>query len=240
VEMPRDSGIIIAKRSVNLGKTYVVIGAGLAIFGISLSNVLGTLPSSGVPSGSIPSNVDIASAIPFISIPLLVFAALSFSMPVQLLYVYDRNNGVLEYFLSLGMDQGDVYKGYLKAALLLASILLSFEIVANVLVGLAFGVDRGTLAFISILATVIALGVVSFVTMLMMAFSSLQKQRTGSNQPLGIALGVFLVIPAYAIPLVFPSLAIYVDLVLAAVIMFLSLSVVLLASRLIRREKLLP
>ncbi len=41
-------------------------------------------------------------------------------MPVILLYVYDKNNGVLEHLLSIGWNQNDIFKQYLKAALFLA------------------------------------------------------------------------------------------------------------------------
>jgi hypothetical protein len=74
----------------------------------------------------------------------------------------------------------------------------------------------------------------------MMSFSSLQKQRIGSNQPLGVAIGVFMVMPAYIIPLVLPSIAIQLDLTLAAIIGILFSLMYLSSSRLISREKLLP
>ena len=60
------------------------------------------------------------------------------------------------------------------------------------------------------------------------------------HQPLGMAFGVFMVIPAYIIPLVFPSLALTIDLLLASAIAVLSLTLYLSSSRLISREKLLP
>ena len=170
----------------------------------------------------------------------MVISALTFTTPVLLLYVYDKNNGVLEYFLSLGMDQGDVYRSYLKASLLLASTLLVFEIIGNVLVGLVAGVGHNLIAEIATLTPIIALSAVSFVTIIMMAFSSLQKERVGSNQPLGIAIGVFLVLPTYAMPFVLPASAVLGDLGVASIIAVLAIAAFILASRLIRREKLLP
>lgn len=234
------SSIIIAKRSLTLSKTYVLIGLVISLFGIAFPSVgktVGSLATQTVPSNS---GVDIGSVFPLISIPMLVFAAISFTTPVLLLYVYDKNNGVLEYFLSIGMDQADVYRSYLKAALLLGGALLVFDVVANIVVGLIVKVDVALLAEVSILTPVIALPVISFITIIMMAFSSLQKQRVGSNQPLGIAIGVFLVMPSYIIPLVVPSIALPVDLAVAAIIVGLSLAMYFLASKLIRREKLLP
>jgi hypothetical protein len=249
----RDYGLIIAKRSILLSKTYAIIGCGLAVFAIFLANVSaplsglnpggngsGGINNLGSTSGNISAFYASSSVVSLIAVPLMVFASLSFSMPVQLLYVYDKNNGVLEYFLSLGMDQADVYKGYLKAALILSSVLLSLEIGLNALVGLFLGANRILLVEISVLALAISLAVVSFVTIAMMAFSSLQKQRTGSNQPLGMGLGVLVVIPAYVLPLLIPSRALFIDLVVALVVVVLALVTFLLSSRLIKREKLLP
>ena len=91
-----------------------------------------------------------------------------------------------------------------------------------------------------LLTPAIGYGAVSFVTMAMMAFSSLQKQRIGSNQPLGMGFGVMLVLPTYFIPIVAPDFAIVGDLIVAVIIMILSLVLFFFASKLIRREKLLP
>ncbi|MHB1868111.1 MAG: hypothetical protein ACYCPP_04110, partial [Nitrososphaerales archaeon] len=81
---------------------------------------------------------------------------------------------------------------------------------------------------------------ISFVTIAMMAFSSLQKQRVGSNQPLGMGFGVMLVLPTYFIPIVAPAFTIVGDLIIAVVVTISSLVLFLFASKLIRREKLLP
>ena len=52
-----------------------------------------------------------------------------------MLFVYDKNNGVLEYLLSTGLDQLDIFKGYVKASLALATYLLVFAIILNTVVG---------------------------------------------------------------------------------------------------------
>jgi hypothetical protein len=240
----QDYGVAIAKRSISLSKTYIVVSIGLSVFAVSIGSIgrilSGLQTISTVPAGPGGSVIALQSVFPLISVPLMVFSALAFTTPVLLLYVYDKNNGVLEYFLSLGMDQSDVYRSYLKASLLLASILLVFEIMGNALISLIAGVEQALVLEIAVLTPVIALSAVSFVTIVMMAFSSLQKERVGSNQPLGIAIGVFLVLPTYAIPFAFPSLAVYGDLAVAAIIIVLAMSVFLLASRLIKIEKLLP
>ncbi len=242
--MSADQGTVIAKRSVSLSKTYPVVGFFLALLGIllsSLSEVISNLSTSAVPvASSSATGLDLSTALPLVSVALQVFAVLMFATPVLLLYVYDKNNGVLEYFLSLGMNQGDIYRQYLKAALILASALVAIEVVIDVVAGLIAGRSALTVLEVPGLVVALALPAVSFGTIVMMSFSSLQKQRVGSNQPLGMAIGIFTVLPAYIIPLALPSLALEVDLLLAGLITVLSLLAFFSSSRLISREKLLP
>jgi len=241
--MSSDPGVIIAKRSLSLSKTYAIVGAFLAFISVlvaSIPSIMSAFPSKQIPTNNETGSLTFQSTFPLVSIPLQVFAAIAFTTPVLLLYVYDKNNGVLEYFLSLGMDQGDIYRRYLKASLLLAAGLLAFEVIINFGIGL---VERANFTLLSLnagIVVLIALPVVSFVALLMMAFSSLQKQRVGSNQPLGIAIGIFTVMPAYIAPLILPSIAVFVDLFLAITILILSVVMYFLSSRLISREKLLP
>lgn len=242
--MSNDQDVVIAKRSISLSKTFLMIGIFLALLSVLISNLSGLI--SHVATTGIPVNtpgarsLDLATALPLLSVAIQVFAAIIFATPVLLLYVYDKNNGVLEYFLSLGMNQEDIYRQYLKAALILSSGLVGLEVVINVVVGLIEGTNGLLLLELSGLVVALAIPVVSFGTLVMMSFSSLQKQRVGANQPLGMAIGIFMVMPAYILPLVFPSLAIAIDLLLAMVIGALSLLMYLSSSRLIGREKLLP
>ena len=74
----------------------------------------------------------------------------------------------------------------------------------------------------------------------MMSFSSLQKQRVGSNQPLGMAIAAVPVVASIYLPLILPPLAFLIDLALAAVVGAFSLFAYALSGRLISREKLLP
>ena len=239
------SSFMIARRSLSLSKTYVVISIILSIMGIVFANIghallglnLGQVASTTVQNSN---QLQVVSALPLIAVPLMVFSTLTFATPVMLLYVYDKNNGVLEYFLSLGMNQSDIYRGYLKAALILASMMLGYEVIANFGVGLASGANMLVLAETLVLTPAIGYPAVSFVTIAMMAFSSLQKQRVGSNQPLGMGFGVMLVLPTYFIPIVAPALAIVGDFAVAVIIAALSLILFFLASKLIGREKLLP
>jgi len=74
----------------------------------------------------------------------------------------------------------------------------------------------------------------------MMAFSSLQKQRVGANSPLALTIGAVVIIPTFYISFLPFFIAFLVDLSIAAVAGGLSIALLILSSRLIRREKMLP
>jgi hypothetical protein len=230
-------GVTIARRSLSLAKTYPVIAIGLTVVGLALG---ASGISAGTTSiGSVASGRGASAGLPFLAVPLQALAAMLFATPVVLLFVYDKNNGVLEYLLSLGMSQRDIYRQYLKAALLLAGAIGVLDVIVDLAVGMASGTGS-VLFLVPLLAVILGLSVVSLVTVVMMSFSSLQKQRVGSNQPLGMSVGAFLVLPTYLIPFILSSIAFWVDLFWAAIILGISLVMFVVSSRLISREKLLP
>jgi hypothetical protein len=237
-----DQGIIIARRSISLSKTYAIIGIFLACLSVLIANV----PRLAGSSVTLPANstgvarTATLQSVSFIAVPLQVFAALIFSTPVLLLFVYDKNNGVLEYLLSLGMDQSDIFRRYLKAALILASVALATETALYVIVGVITKIGSYPLFSVPALAVIIAIPVVSLTTISMMAFSSLQKQRVGSNQPLGITIGVLAVLPSYVAPIIGPGATVLIDTVLAVIVIAIALLLFFLSSKMIKREKFLP
>jgi hypothetical protein len=157
-----------------------------------------------------------------------------------MLYVYDKNNGVLEYLLSTGLDQLDVFKGYVKASLVLATYLLFFAVILNTIVGYLLGTSWTLLATIAILTFTIGISEVFLVSVCMVAFSSFQRTPMGANQPLGVIVGVVPMFPALILPILFPTYAIVVDLTIAAITLLASSALLSSIGRLIRREKLLP
>ena len=231
---------VTMKRSTQLSKSYVIIGAFLTVYGVVLSNLMTIIPSIIPPDINTPAPIDLTNSFPLISIALLSMAAVLFALPVIMLFVYDKNNGVLEYLLSTGLDQLDIFKGYVKASLVLATYLLVFASVLNTLVGVLLGNSLTLLASISILTFVIGISEVFLVSVCMVAFSSLQKTPMGANQPLGVIVGVVPMFPALILPILFPTYAIAIDLAIAAVTLLASLALLLSAGRLILREKLLP
>ncbi len=227
---------IILKRSANLSKTYIVLSAFLILMSLAIMGLGYFLPPS--PGEQLPFDIKIYFSILFIA--LASIAIIMISTPVLLLFVYDKNNGVLEYLLSTGMNQFDLFKSYLKAAIFLACAGLAIELTGYIVLNVYSGTDISLLALIPVLTIAMSLSVVAFTTVLMMAFSSLQKQRVGANQPLGIGLGVILIFPSMFLPAIFPSLAIIVVSLNAIINTALALFIFMLSGRLIKREKLLP
>ena len=221
-----DSSWIFAKRSIGLSKIYLITGIFLSGFGVFAAVAI-MLLGNGAPD-----------EVFLFPVPFMAFGILMVSTSVVLLYVYDKNNGVLEYLLSIGWSQGDIFKRYLKAALYLGLALFVAELAAIVVAV----VISGSLLGLMTIAFTAALGfsAMSLVTVAMMAFSSLQKQRVGANAPLGMILGVAVIIPTFYTPLLSFPLAFLADLSIAAIAGGLSLLLLILSGRLIRREKMLP
>jgi len=222
--------LIFAKRSLNLSKIQAGLGLFLAAFGIFVIFALSLLVGTSTP------------AVFLLPVSFMTLGLLMFTLPVTLLYVYDKNNGVLEHLLSIGWNQSDVFKQYLKAALFLALILFSGEGAAILIAGAASGSIGVFLLDLIILFLTAFLGfsVVSLVTIAMMAFSSLQKQRVGANTPLGTAIGVPFIFPTFYLSFIgfIPELIVFLSLCILAG--GLSAGLLLLSSRLIKREKMLP
>jgi len=231
---------VTMKRSVKLSRTYFVLGIMFTIYGIVLSNLMTIIPTIIPPDVATPSPIDLASNFPFLSVALLSMSGVFFSLPVVMLFVYDKNSGVLEYLLSTGLDQIDIFKGYVKASLVLAVYLLSFAVILNTAVGALLGISLNLLMIIAVLTVAIGVSEVFLVTVCMVAFSSLQKTPMGANQPVGVIIGIIPMFPALLLPIIFPSHAITIDLSVAAVTIVASLALLLSVGRLILREKLLP
>ncbi len=221
------------RRSVRLSRTHFILGIAMCVYGTIMSNMFSFIPANFTA-------LDLMNSIPLVSVALVSLSVLIFSMPVVMLFVFDKNTGVLEYLLSTGLDQLDVFKGYVKASLSLASILLAFSVVLNTAIGIYLGTSLSSLASMVVLTFAMGISVVLLATVSMMAFSSLQKTQMGANQPLGTIIGIIPILPALMVPFFFPSYAMVIVISIAVVTALVSLALLLLSSRLIPREKLLP
>ncbi len=226
----------IAKRGMRLGLMYVILAFFFALLGVILSAV-GSLVPSNVTTPGAP---DVKAYIDLIPVPIVGIAGLMAATPVSLLFVHDKENGTLEYLLSMGFDQRDVFRAYLMASLILGLPPLIVGGTASAIVALVQA--RGIELAATVLVCTLALGasVVALVTILMSAFSSLQKQPMGMNQPLGIAIGAFVLVGALMTPLAAGSLALGFELIISGIVAAVSLSLLAMTPKLIRREKMLP
>src|SRR5208282_2921654 len=132
--------LVIARRAFGITKTYIAIAIFMSILAIAVwGNVMYVNVGANSTSNSTTSNTltgnsvahkatlagndsKAGSGVPLLALPLDMIPVITILTPVVMLFVYDKNNGVLEYLLSLGMTQRDIYMRYLKAALLLVFI----------------------------------------------------------------------------------------------------------------------
>ena len=229
-----NSALIFAKRSLSLSRIQFVMAIVIASAGILLFNAgkLLTLNGHDLVNGQVA----------LLSVALMAEGILLSSFPVILLYVYDKNNGVLEYLLSLGWNQGDIFKRYLKASIFLALTLIIYELAVNVTVSVVTGKLVTFILSLAVSAVTAALGfsVVSFVTVAMVDFSSLLKQRVGANTPLAYTLGAPIIALTFLLAFILPFFtAVLIELLIAGVVGASSIVLLILSSRLIKREKML-
>ena len=248
--------VVTARRALGITKMYVAITVFFIIIatflwnpGNFISRSTNSTPSNSLSGNTAALNTTAASNSPkgspslvLLAVPLYVLPLIMLEMPVLILFVYDKNNGVLEYLLSLGWDQKDIYKQYLKASLLLSMLALVIFVPVNMAYSrIVYGPEIFSLVMpVYPLAALFALAAIAFSAMCMMAFSSLQKARAGSNQPLGMVVGYASTIPAYfALALPFRT-GVYFDLAVIVVVALAATAMLLYSGRLIRRESFLP
>lgn len=223
----------VFRRSSRMGLLYVIIslvmGIGLTLAFDAAGNV-GTVAQNG-------TTVNVGTLLGSFLIPFGAIVGLIITTPVFFLFVYDKNAGVLEYLLAVGMSQRDIFKGYLKAALMLSLVAMAPVVLLNLVLspsGLAFAALAGGIALVTGIADV------AFVTVLMTAFSSMQRKPSGMNSPLGISIGAFLLIPELLLGALLGGVVLWLDVAIAVVILVAAVTLLLSLDRLIMREKRLP
>ncbi len=105
--------VTIAKRGLKLGITYVALSIFIAAIGVIVTGAIRLVPAD---LGSIKSTVNVAAYVGLIGVPLVSMGGLMAGMPTTLLFVHDKDNGTLEYLLSMGFDQREIFRTYLVAS----------------------------------------------------------------------------------------------------------------------------
>jgi hypothetical protein len=224
----------VFNRSVRMGLAYVILGL---VMGLLFTGVFGFVPklAGSVTSGG--QTVNVGAVLGLEVAPLVALAGLIITMPVYLLFVSDKNAGVLEYLLAVGMSQRDVFKGYLKAALILSLVAMGPPVLLNLALapnGFWMALEVGALALVTGGADV------AMVTVLMTGFSSMQRKPTGMNSPIGISIGAVILLPELMLMVVLGESLIWLDVSVALGILAAALLLLLSLEKFISREKLLP
>ena len=217
-----------------MGIGYVILSLIMGIMitlGLNLGARLGgTVQSNGTP-------VDVGALLGLFVVPTGALVGLVITTPVYLLFVNDKNAGVLEYLLAVGMGQRDVFMGYLKASIML-SLVAMFPVVILNLVFMNGGLELTLLGVSLAIAT--GISDVALVTVLMTTFSSMQRRPSGMNSPLGISIGVALLIPEFFLVSIFGATIFWVEVFVALSLFVVAVGLLLSLDRLVKREKLLP
>src|SRR5208283_1631496 len=102
-----------------MGISYVIMGVALGLVLTAVFNIAGRA-ATNLPSSQGVGNV--GTILSLMVVPFSAVVGLLITTPIYLLYVADKNAGLLEYLLAVGMGQRSVFWGYLKAALLLSLV----------------------------------------------------------------------------------------------------------------------
>lgn len=226
----------VFSRSARMGISYVVLGV---IMGISLTVVFNYVVrvSSTVPATTSVNVADLPSILSFMVVPFSAVVGLLITTPIYLLFVADKNTGLLEYLLAVGMGQRDVFWGYMKASFLLSMVGMVPMMALNVVLA---SNGLGNAAIASGLSLLTGFSDVALVTVLMTAFSSMQKRPSGMNSPVGISIGILLMLPEVLLISLLGKEIVWLDLAFGVGIFVVAAFLLASINRLIVREKLLP
>ncbi|MDV3244344.1 MAG: hypothetical protein LYZ66_04120 [Nitrososphaerales archaeon] len=221
-------------RSARMGLSYVVLSLVMAVFLTVSFGIAGRAGNIVASNGQV---LDFGSTLSYIVVPFAAIFGLLITTPTYLLFVNDKNTGVLEYLLAVGMSQRDVFKGYLKAALMLSLVAILPALAINAALSSSGIVGAGLAGG---LALVTGLADVSMVTFLMTAFGSMQRKPTGMNSPVGITIGIVIVMPELLLQFVLGAAIVWLDLAIALAVLVTAAVLLSSVDKLIMREKLLP
>jgi hypothetical protein len=222
-------------RSMRMGWIYIVLSQ---IMGIPITVVLSIgAAQSYITFGGSLTTLNLGALLALLIVPIGAVVGLVITTPIFVLFVNDKNAGVLEYLLAVGMDQRSVFMGYLKASLMLSLI----AIVPVLLVNTAFMAGEPGLALlITALTFVTGISNVALVTVLMTAWSSVQRKPSGMTSSLGMFVGIVVLMPEFFLLVVLGNSLLWLEGVVALSLLVVVVLLLLSLDRLIRREKFLP
>lgn len=217
-----------------MGLGYVILSLIMGIF-LSVSLNVGARLANAIPSAV--TTEELGPLLSLLVIPFGALVGLVITTPVYLLFVNDKNAGVLEYLLAVGMNQRDIFQGYLKAAIMLSLVAMVPVVLINI------GFMNGGLYVVLVggaLSIVTGASDVALVTVLMTAFSSMQRRPTGMNSPIGISIGVGILVPEFLLLSVLGATIFWLEVIVAVAMLAAAILLLLSIEKFIKREKLLP
>jgi hypothetical protein len=97
-------------RSMRMGWIYIVLSQ---IMGIPITVVLSIgAAQSYITFGGSLTTLNLGALLALLIVPIGAVVGLVITTPIFVLFVNDKNAGVLEYLLAVGMDQRSVFMGY--------------------------------------------------------------------------------------------------------------------------------
>lgn len=224
----------VFSRSARMGISYLVLGVAMGLVLTAAFNLV-VRAANALPSS--PGVGNLGDLLGLMVVPFAAVVGLLITTPIYLLFVADKNAGVLEYLLAVGMGQRDVFWGYLKAAFLLSVVGMAPMLLLNMALA---GSGLTTSVIASGIGLVTGVSDVALVTVLMTAYSSLQRRPTGMNSPLGITIGILIIMPEFFLIALLRASILWLDLGVALAILGAASLLLLSIDGLIVREKLLP
>ena len=213
------------RRAMSVGKIYLILSIAISIF-ISLEFLavggLGEAASNAVPS--------FLSTLPALILPAFTVIG---SFGSLMIFVSDKDKGVYEYLIAYGVNTSKIFRSIVLATIGLVSIVLCFDILLNLAIGLYTG--SVSLQYVELLifyVIPISYAVSIFMSMVGMIWSFLATRRTGINSPVGV-VSIIGIVPVFAVlfvSLIIPSGYIILFAGLVSVALFVAVGLVLRVS----------
>jgi hypothetical protein len=161
---------ITIRRSIVMGRTYLIIGTGLAVL------VGSTLSVAGGGSGAV--------ALPLF---LPVFTVQG-AMGGLMVFTNDRTKGVLEYLLAYGVSERQIFVNSLLIGLALDAMVVGTATVVGLGASLATGhaLTLASAEYLGLYGIPMSLAAVAFACTVGMYWTALSPPRAGMNSPIGL------------------------------------------------------
>jgi hypothetical protein len=218
------------KRSINYGKTYLILGIAIAVVMMATLSL-----SGGAAAGAVLSS----------TFPLIVpmFAVIG-GMGALMIFTSDKVKGVYEYLIAYGINPFAIFWSIVASAVGLTCIVLAITVPLSIIVFVAVAGSISPVFGLLILYYTIPLSIAAsmFITMAGMIWSSLSTRKAGLNSPVGAApiLGIAPVLVVLLISTtVDPAYVLYIAAAVSGALILLVILLIGVATKKLVRERFL-